>query len=105
MELTTQTPNTSLAKTQSTSLVKKKPRNDAELHQTAQKFEAMFMTQMLNHMYEGVKTDGPFGGGNGEKVFRSMMLQEYGKIMATNDSTGLADHIYTQLLQLQEGAQ
>ena len=29
---------------------------------TAQKFESQFLAQMIGHMFEGIKTDGPFGG-------------------------------------------
>ena len=35
-------------------------------------------------MFEGIKTDGMFGGGNAEDIFRSMMVDEYGKMMSKN---------------------
>ena len=30
-------------------------------------------------MFSGIKTDGLFGGGQGEEMFRSMMIDQYGK--------------------------
>ena len=53
-------------------------------------------------MFAGVKTDGPFGGGQGEKVFRSMLVQEYGKAAAKAGGFGLADEVQREILSLQE---
>ena len=50
----------------------------------------------------GVKTDGPFGGGHGEKVFRSVLVQEYGKEAAQRGEFGIADAVREQLLKMQE---
>ena len=30
-------------------------------------------------MFSGISTDGPFGGGEGEEMFRSLMIDQYGK--------------------------
>ncbi|MEJ0062798.1 MAG: rod-binding protein [Alphaproteobacteria bacterium] len=68
----------------------------------AKEFEAMFATQMLSPMWETVPVDEETGGGHGEEVFRTMMLQEYGKIVAAGDSLGLASTIKQQMLQHQE---
>ena len=53
-------------------------------------------------MFDGIKTDGPFGGGQGERVFRSIMIQEYGKDAAKRGEFGIAEMVQTQLLRLQE---
>ncbi|MDO8605314.1 MAG: rod-binding protein [Phaeospirillum sp.] len=45
-------------------------------------FEAQFVSQMFQHMFEGIKTDGVFGGGSGEEMFRSLLTDEYGKMVA-----------------------
>lgn len=70
--------------------------------QAARAFEAMFATQMLAPMYEGLEVDDVFGGGHGEEVFRTMMLQEYGKAVATSNSLGLAQTVKQEMLRLQE---
>src|SRR3546814_10036258 len=42
----------------------------------AEEFEALFLSEMLAPVFESTETDGLFGGGEGEKIFRSMMVQE-----------------------------
>lgn len=71
----------------------------------AESFEAFFIGQYLEHMFAGIRTDGMFGGGQGENVYRSMMMQEYGKSLAANGGLGIADTVYQSILQLQEQEQ
>lgn len=71
----------------------------------AQQFEGVLMSQMLNEMFEGVKTDGMFGGGEGEEMFRSLMVDEYGKQIAAQGGMGLTAAVTRQLLSHQEVAQ
>ena len=68
----------------------------------AQEVEGFFISMMLEAMFAGIKTDGLFGGGNGEKVFRSMMFEEYGKSIAGTNELGLADSVKREILRLQE---
>ncbi len=70
----------------------------------AQEFEGVFITQMLGEMFSGLSTDGPFGGGQGEAMFRSLMLDEYGKQIAAQGGIGLASTVTAQLLKHQEAA-
>ncbi len=72
------------------------------VREAAQDFEAFFLSQMFEMMFEGVETDGPFGGGHGEKVFRSLMITEYGKATAARGGVGIADQIIQQMLATQE---
>jgi len=72
---------------------------------TAQQFEGVLMSQMLNEMFEGIKTDGMFGGGPGEEMFRSLMIDEYGKQIAQHGGMGLTSAVTRQLLSHQETAQ
>lgn len=57
----------------------------------AQEFEGFFLARFFESMYEGLETDGLFGGGFGEKVARSFLLDEQGKSMAQSGGIGLAD--------------
>jgi len=68
----------------------------------SQQFEAVFISQFLGSMFEGVPTDGPFGGGQGEAMFRSFMLDEYGKQIAARGGFGIAPAIRRELLAAQE---
>lgn len=75
-----------------------------EIQETAQNFEAFFITKMMESMYEGVSTDGMFGGGHAEKIYRSMLLDEYGKSMAKTGQVGVADTVMRSILEMQEMA-
>ena len=76
--------------------------NVAAAMKAAQDFESVFVTQMLGQMYEGISTDGPFGGGPGEGMFRSLMLDEYGKQITAQGGFGLAKAVTRELLRAQE---
>ena len=79
-----------------------KTQNAAEARKTGEEFEAFFMTQMLEHMFKDIPTDGYFGGGYGEGVYRSFMLQEYGRVLAKAGGLGIADMVSRELITLQE---
>ncbi|MBJ7409662.1 MAG: rod-binding protein [Phenylobacterium sp.] len=66
-----------------------------------QKFEAQFLSTMFQHMFQGLETDGPFGGGAGEEMFRSMMTEAMGKQVAKSGGIGLADTVQREILKLQ----
>lgn len=70
----------------------------------ARNFEAFFIARMLDQVFEGVETDGLFGGGQGEKVWRSMLNQEYGKVIAKQKGVGIADMVQAEILKIQEDA-
>jgi Rod binding domain-containing protein len=70
--------------------------------EAAVEFEGFFIAMALESMFSGIETDGLFGGGHGEKVFRSMMLQEYGKSIAEKSGLGIADAVQREILKLQE---
>ena len=69
----------------------------------AEDFESFFLSRMMDEMFAGVKTDGPFGGGQGETMYRSLLNQEYGKVLAEAGGVGIADVVYSEILRLQEG--
>ena len=72
--------------------------------ESAESFEAFFMTRMMESMFEGVATDGMFGGGHAEKIYRSLLLDEYGKEMAKVGSIGVKDYVMQAILQMQEAS-
>ena len=70
-------------------------------------FEAQFVSQMFQHMFEGIKTDGLFGGGSGEEMFRSLLIDEYGKMVANREGVsgrgfGIGAAVQKMLLKHQE---
>jgi peptidoglycan hydrolase FlgJ len=67
----------------------------------AQQFERMFITEMLQPMFSGIETDGPFGGGQGEDVFRPMLLDQYADAVARGGGVGIADSVLKEILRMQ----
>lgn len=78
------------------------PQRMAKINETAQEFESVFLSQMLQHMFAGLEVDEWFGGGDGEEMFKSLLVDEYGKLMAKAGGIGVADHIRQEMLRLQE---
>ena len=69
---------------------------------TAEEFEAVFVAQMLNHMFAGIDTGGPFGGGHAEQTWRSMLIDNYGRQISRAGGIGIADQVMAQILSVQE---
>lgn len=76
----------------------------AAIDKNSKDFESMFMTQMLQPMFEGVGVDPVFGGGHGEEVMRSFLIQEYGKAMAANAHLGIADAVKKAMIKAQDAS-
>jgi peptidoglycan hydrolase FlgJ len=77
----------------------------ASLKKVGHDFEAMFLSQMLGHMFSGIKGGGMFGGGHAEETYRSLLVDEYGKAVAKNGGLGIADQIVRSvMLQFQEAS-
>ncbi len=93
-----------LKTTASATATKKAKMTTAQLEATSKDFEAVFMSQMLKPMYDGLETDSMFGGGPGEDSMRDLLVQEYGKSMVRNDSYGLSPAIMKAMIQMQEQA-
>jgi len=70
--------------------------------ESAKQFEAVFLSEMMSHMFEGVKTDPEFGGGQGEDMFKSLLTNEYGKQMANAGGIGIADQLQKAMIQMQQ---
>lgn len=74
----------------------------ARASEAAADFEALFLAQMIEHMFSGVETGGLFGGGPGEDMFRSMLFDEFGKTLAKAGGIGIADAVQREILKTQE---
>lgn len=69
---------------------------------TAESFEAVFLSQILKSMSIGMKSDGPFGGGHSEEIFQDMMSEQMATQISKNGGIGLSDSIYREILKTQE---
>ncbi len=77
--------------------------DNGKVRKMAEKYEAFFLSQVLQPMFANIKAVEPFGGGVGEDMWRSLQVDEYGKALAANGGIGLADGIMREILKLQEG--
>jgi Rod binding domain-containing protein len=68
----------------------------------AKEFEAVFLGQMLQPMFQNIETAEPFGGGSSEKMWKSMQVEEYGKAIANSGGIGLADAVFREIIKAQE---
>jgi len=73
-----------------------------KVHDAAEKFEAFFISQMMEHMTAGIETNPLFGGGHGEEMWKSMLNQEYGKEIAKSNRLGITDQVMSSMLKMQE---
>src|SRR5690606_4310146 len=73
----------------------------ARARRVAQDFEASFVSQMLQPMFAGLETDGPFGGGQGEATWRSFLRDEMAKQVVRAGGLGLADRVMGEMLRMQ----
>lgn len=71
------------------------------MRETAERFEASFLAQMMKPMFEGIDTDGPFGGGEAEGTWRSFMIDEMAKQTVRAGGIGLADTVVSEMIRMQ----
>lgn len=91
----------STAIAQSATAAKRFDRAEAQARNTAQSFESVFLFEVLQSMYSGMKP-GAFGGGNEETMFRSMMNEEVAKSISRQGGVGIADSVYREIMRQQE---
>lgn len=72
-----------------------------QAQEVAQQFERMFISEMLRPMFDGLETDGPFGGGNAEATFRPMLIDQYSDAIAKGGGIGIADSVLKEILRMQ----
>jgi flagellar protein FlgJ len=72
-----------------------------QIKQTAQKFEASFLSVMLGQMFEGTDTPAPFGGGPGEAMFKSFLTEAMAKKMTDAGGVGIAASVQREMLKMQ----
>ncbi len=71
--------------------------DDARLRETSNEFEAIFIQQMLKTMRKTSLESDLIKKSEGEKIFRSMLDEQYAKLSAKSGSLGLGQMIYQQL--------
>lgn len=68
----------------------------------AREYEAQFISQMLSTMFSTVEPNEALGGGDAEEVYQSMLVDEYGKILARTGGVGVSDQVKRIMIEQQE---
>lgn len=75
------------------------------IRETAQQFEATFLSQMMKPMFEGLSTEAPFGGGDAEQTWRGFLIDAMAKQTVKAGGIGLSDKIMSEMMRMQEQGQ
>ena len=95
--------STAMMASQSPLAAAPKPTGDAaKAAWAAKEYESVFISQFLGSMFSGIKTDGITGGGQGEEMFRSLMLDQYAGGIQKQGGFGLAASMQAELLKHQQ---
>lgn len=73
-----------------------------EIDAIARDFEAVFLSQMMAHMFSGDEANSYFGKGSTGEIYKSFLMNEYGKSIASAGGIGIADTVRQELLRMQE---
>jgi peptidoglycan hydrolase FlgJ len=80
------------------------PKDPAKLWQAARDFETMALGELLRPMFETVDSKpGLFGGGEVEKMWKPMLVDEIARQAAATGVLGLAAPIHDAMLRMSEG--
>jgi flagellar protein FlgJ len=79
------------------------PTEEDKLRQVSRQYEAMFVNQLVTAMRKTITRGGLIPESQGEKVYQSMLDNEYSQKIADSDQLGLSKLIYNQLLQTARG--
>jgi flagellar protein FlgJ len=74
----------------------------AKEKKAAQEFEAAYISFLYNLIEEKIEVNKLFGGGEGEKIFRSVLVDEKVKKISETSSFGLQEKVLEEILKLQE---
>jgi Rod binding domain-containing protein len=77
------------------------PEPSPEIRRVAEEFESVFLNEMIAPMFENIDTDGLGGGGEGERMFRPMLIEQYADAISKAGGVGIADSIIAELMRMQ----
>lgn len=72
------------------------------LRRAAEEFEAVFLSEMLGPMFDGIETDGLGGGGMGEQIFRPLLIEKYAESISRSGGVGIADSVVREFMRMQQ---
>lgn len=95
----------SSALTPSTAIAQGGKNRDPKLWSVAQNYESMFLENVFKQMTSGLTGEGPLGTeGDGGEIWKGMLVDQYAQKVGKTGGLGIADHVYRELIRIQEGA-
>jgi flagellar protein FlgJ len=79
-------------------------KDDERYEKTLEKtkdLEAVLVSVMIEPMFPHGKDSGLYGGGESSEIYRSMMIQQYGKVLSKSTNLGVAENIARKLTKQQ----
>lgn len=71
------------------------------IEKAAKEFEAVFLAQMMEHMFADVDLS-PGSEGPGDDIYKTLLIDEYSKLMSRSGGIGVADHVKREMIRMQE---
>lgn len=75
-------------------------KEESDLKQACQEFEAMFLTQLLSSMRKTIPKSDIFGDRKKEEMWQDLMDSEVAKTWSQTDGIGLANILYQQMKKI-----
>jgi flagellar protein FlgJ len=75
---------------------------EEEFKKIAKEYESIMISKSLKQMHENIKPDPLLGGGNAEQIYRDMLLDEYGKVIAEKGGIGLQESIVRDMYKIEK---
>lgn len=72
-----------------------------KIGKAAAAFEGQFLGIMLQSMFQGTDAEAPFGGGEGEEMFKSFLTDAIAKQSVKSGGLGIAAVVQKEMLKLQ----
>lgn len=72
-----------------------------QIQKTAKDFETSFLNIMFQSMFKDVGADNPYGGGEGEEMWKSFLTDAMAKQTVKRGGIGLSDTVAKEMLKLQ----
>ncbi len=74
-----------------------KDRDDKQLREACEGFEAYYVQQLFKEMRKTVPDGGMFEKSNEGEIYKDMLDEEYSAVISKGSGTGIADSLYKQL--------
>jgi peptidoglycan hydrolase FlgJ len=74
----------------------------AQTEKVAKDFEAFFISSMMESMFGDSVGESMFGESETAEVYKTLMMEQYGKTITNAGGIGIADYVKQELLKQQE---